>query len=170
MLRRVHDLKMLFHRHLKLPRFRLTQRSTSGAVVQKDVARGLEERVKVCPRSMMFEDASTPTAHDRETPGIDLDRTNCEPTSEPTLYAISRKASVAAWNSLRQPMLEAVTESRAVPEEQECTFCLEARAKFRCVQCGPYCYYCDQCLAKLHLHSNIFHVPEQWKVSTYMSV
>ena len=159
---------MAFHMQLRLPRFRLTQRSTDGTVVQKDIGRGLKKNFQVSPHSGTCEEGSTttPTTVDHEFPYLNLDNHMQDQTSsEPSFYTISRKESVAAWNSIRYPMLEAVTESYAMPEKQGCTFCSEAVAKYRCIHCGPYCYYCDHCVAKLHMDSNIFHVPEQWKVS-----
>ena len=62
-------------------------------------------------------------------------------------------------------MLDAVVEMNAMPEQQVCTFCCENSADFRCVQCGPCCYYCKHCLSKLHLSTNLFRVPGEWKVS-----
>lgn len=163
--------KMAFHMHLEVPHFRLTQRSTSGAVVQKDVVRGLKKRVEVSSRNRMFEEGSMSTAHDHESPDpcIDLDLSEENQTSsEPSLYAIGSKASVAAWNSVRYPVLKAVTESHAMPESRSALSVL--KPVLISDTYTPYCYYCDQCLAKLHLHSNIFcvHVPEQWKVNTYL--
>ena len=88
-----------------------------------------------------------------------------ETDNKPSFYTISQKASIAAWNSVRQSMLKAVTESCAMPDTQVCMFCFETSAQFRCIQCGQCSYYCDHCLPKLHSCANIFHVPEQWKVS-----
>lgn len=152
---------MAFRKHLQLPRFQLTRRSTSGAVVQKDVGRGLKASSHISD-----EEGSSKKNYEPPCSNFDMDFGPVNETgSEPTFYAISQKASVTAWNSMRQSMLEAVTESYAMPEEQVCTFCFENLAQFRCVQCGPCSYYCAHCLPKLHLCSNIFHIPEEWKAS-----
>ena len=82
----------------------------------------------------------------------------------PGLYEISQKASVSAWKSIRKDVLKAVTETSAMSRNQICTCCCDALATFRCVQCGPCVYFCVSCLSKQHLKSNIFHIPEEWKV------
>ena len=83
---------MAFHKQLRLPRFRLTRRSTDGTVVRKYIRRGLT----LTPRSGTCEEGSTsaPTTVDHEFPCLNLDsHIQHQTSSEPSFYAISRKES-----------------------------------------------------------------------------
>lgn len=99
-----------------------------------------------------------------EEDGIDFNMWDREPSPGPGLYEISQKASVSAWECIRKSILKVVIESNAMPKNQLCTCCREVLATFRCVQCGPCVYFCAFCLPKQHIVSNIFHMPEEWKV------
>ena len=81
-----------------------------------------------------------------------------------SFHEISQKRSIHAWNSLRESILAAVTECHEMPDGQMCTCCNAVFAMFRCIQCGPYMYFCDSCLPKSHLYTNVFHTPERWEV------
>ena len=81
--------------------------------MHKDVGRRLKQKVQVCPDTGLCEEGSTSTPnvvnHDFSNPNLDSEVQD-QSSSEPSFYAVSRKASVATWNSIRHSMLEAVTE------------------------------------------------------------
>ena len=152
---------MAYHRKLVLPAFKVTTHTTSGAVVEKDLPRGFKSNenkatVQEAPESSSpVEDATQVYPEFSPDPG----------PPGPGLYEISQKVSVSAWKKVRHSLLKAVTESNAMPSNQLCTICCEPTlAMFRCIQCGPCVYFCASCLPTQHLQSNIFHVPEEWKV------
>lgn len=153
---------MAYHRKLVLPAFKVTKRSTVGYIVERNVPRGFKSKEKEPVRPQ-----DTPEVSTSGEDGIDF---NGEPSLGPGLYEISQKASVSAWESIRKSILKAVTESNAMPKNQLCTCCNEVLATFRCVQCGPCIYFCASCLPRQHLQSNIFHMPEQWKVCSEREV
>ena len=64
----------------------------------------------------------------------------------PSLHAIKQAANTEAWT---------VIESHAMPSGKCCFVCSDI-AQYRCVQCGPNCYYCSQCLGYSHSMGNIF--------------
>ena len=150
---------MAYHRKLVLPAFKVTKRSTAGDIVEKDVPRGFKSK-----EEEPFHPEDTAELSTGGEDGIDFNSWATESSPGPGLYEISQKASVSAWESIRKCVLKAVTESNAMPKNQLCTCCCEVLATFRCIQCGPHVYFCASCLPKQHLKSNIFHIPEQWKV------
>ena len=150
---------MAYHRKLVLPAFKVTKHSTAGDIVEKDVPRGFKSK-----EEEPFHPEDTAELSTGGEDGIDFNSWATESSPGPGLYEISQKASVSAWESIRKCVLKAVTESNAMPTNQLCTCCCEVLATFRCIQCGPRVYFCASCLPKQHLKSNIFHIPEQWKV------
>jgi hypothetical protein len=55
------------------------------------------------------------------------------------------------------------------PTETNCSSCLNAEARFRCLDCfGPH-WWCQKCLVRLHAH-NPFHRPQQWNDHSFENV
>ena len=80
---------------------------------------------------------------------------------------VESKASAAAWGTIRDSILVAVTENYATPVVVQCLSC-KCTASYRCEQCGPF--YCEECIKKSHSIMNLFHVLEKWKVGTYILI
>ena len=85
---------------------------------------------------------------------------------DPTTHELERKASVAAWEDVRESFLHVFTESFAMKIGQECLNC-KKEAGLRCLGCGPAAFFCEDCFSDLHMVVNIFHVPERWQVPTF---
>lgn len=83
--------------------------------------------------------------------------------TEPSLHEIQSKASISAWQQLRERILIITTENSAMPVGQKC-LCCDVQACFRCVKCGPFSFYCFECFCQQHRVSNFFHVAEKWEV------
>ena len=133
---------------MKLPDFKVTQRATKG------MGKGQGES------SSCAEPALSPATSLPELCSIDE-----EPI--PSLHAIKQHRSMESYSYWP------VTNSDWIPCNAlwaECCFVCSAIASYRCVQCGPNCYYCSQCLGYSHSMGNIFHIPEEWVVSHYIIV
>jgi hypothetical protein len=87
---------------------------------------------------------------------------------EPTAYKLECQASIAGWNLIRKQMLDAVTESAAMPSMEICHYCNESSANVRCQQCGPLGLFCLSCFKKIHSSYNIFHIGEKWEDYHYI--
>ena len=72
---------------------------------------------------------------------------------EPSLHEIQSKASISAWQQLREGMLTITTENSAMPVGQKCLSC-DDQAFFRFVKCGPFSFYCFECFCRQHRTSN----------------
>ena len=150
------------YRRLLLPAFKVTKRSTAGDVVNTNIPRRYKSKESKGEESVLPED--TVEVSTGEDQGISMNLRGEESSPGPGLYEISQKVSANAWESTRQHIVKALTELNAMPKNQLCTYCCKDLATFRCLQCGPCVYFCASCLPKEHLQSNIFHMPEQWKV------
>ena len=82
---------------------------------------------------------------------------------EPTAYEVESKAYTAAWATIRDGILVAITESSAMPIGMQCSSC-KSTASYRCQQCGPLVFFCEECIKKSHSITNLFHVLEKWEV------
>ena len=51
-----------------------------------------------------------------------------------------------------------------MPYNQNCVVCRATLASFRCIDCGPAAYFCNECLASFHNTACVLHTPEEWKV------
>ena len=144
----------------------MTKWSTSGEVVKTTVPRQFSGNVEIDLCSNQCSEDTPEVGSSDETPDSAQDL--C-PLGEgfddlPGMYELSQKASVSAWDSIRRDILNTVTESSAMPSDQFCTDCGDALANFRCKHCGPGIFFCVSCVQKRHKQSNVFHIPEQWKV------
>ena len=168
---------MAWRMKLRLPRFKLTQRSTGVEVIRRaSVPRGREDTTK---ESALTEERESNTLPDSCPPTPPLARDHADldilgdfedqecsqpPTSLPSLHEVKQTANAVAWGKIRQDLLQAVTESNAMPIGQLCVICSDI-AQYRCVRCGPVVYYCPQCFGNLHSKLNMFHTAEVWDVS-----
>ena len=165
---------MAFHKHFKLPPYRLTQRC--GAAVQvRSIHRGdSSQQDPSVERSFVTEEVCS-----EDSPSIVMDTLPCvdelsscieelPPLSpdEPTLHELQSKASVKGWNNVRMGMLLTAVETSAMPSGQLCLLCCEP-AVFRCQECGPLIHYCSKCFSTQDEKVNFFHTPEKWEVQLY---
>ena len=112
---------MAFHKHFKLPPYRLTQRC--GAAVQvRSIHRGdSSQQDPSVERSFVTEEVCS-----EDSPSIVMDTLPCvdelsscieelPPLSpdEPTLHELQSKASVKRWNNVRMGMLLTAVDSNA---------------------------------------------------------
>ncbi len=156
---------------LKLPPFRVTQRSTSGKVSHHILPRlcGLEGKANVsasgdglaldinCQAIELCEchtDVLT-------SGGTNKDTRESVPSS--SLYELDQENSAESWRKARSTLLKIVVESEALPEAQLCISCNNS-ALYRCLQCGPRAYFCNHCYEAAHLATNLFHTGEIWEV------
>lgn len=82
-----------------------------------------------------------------------------------TKYGVAKKRLVDAWDTCREQLVKVHTECE-VPLSAKCSFCKAAMGKYivRCRDCGPTCFYCEDCNYKIHAVV-VFHKPDIWKVS-----
>lgn len=161
---------MAFHKHFKLPPYRLTQRC--GAAVQvRSIHRGdSSQQASSLESTFMTKEACSEQSQSMDTdaslPCIDgFPSTEERPllSDDPTLHELQRKASIKGWDKLRMRMLLTAVETSAMPSGQLCLLCCEP-AVFRCQDCGPLIHYCYQCYCKQHKRANFLHTPEKWEV------
>ncbi len=88
----------------------------------------------------------------------------------PSLHEIKQAASVAVWAAIREGLMDVCTGNNAMPVDQRCTCCSLSDAVYRCLQCGPYTYYCKDCLNVQHTENCVYHIPELWTVSGYKAM
>lgn len=109
-----------------------------------------------------FSTNSVPVFPDLQIPDYDL-------LEEPSHHELQSKASISAWEGLRNSMLLVVTESCAMPVAQVCSSCASS-AEFWCQRCGPVAFYCYDCFNRQHRSMNIFHVAERREVGSIMYI
>ena len=170
---------MATQKRMKLPSLKLTQRSTGGVVRHRTVPRGMtnsaartghdldDETSQASPETVRVSvddtaDAALVEDGELPMPGIDdFDRDH----SGPSLHSIKQKAAAAAWERNRISMLKTFIECNAMPYNQTCITCAN-EAKYRCLQCASWAFFCSNCFADAHRSVNIFHVGEIWEVSS----
>ena len=158
---------------MKLPSLKLTQRLTQGVVRHRTVPRGMTtcssprdettSQTQECPEAASFEESgATSLEDDGESPMLNVDGYD-QDLSGPSLHDIRQKAATAAWEKNRFAMLKTFIECNAMPSNQTCIMCA-SEAKYRCLQCASWAYFCSNCFADAHRSVNIFHVGEIWEV------
>ena len=149
---------MVYHKYVKLPPLRLTQRCGGGVKVRcvhrGRVSAGLHEGPGLQAIEENEESDITQTFDESNVPHV---------PDEPSEHQLDCQASVRGWEKLRMEMLSSAIESSAMPVDQTCFLCSNL-AVFRCQACGPLVYYCFECFSKQHEKVNIFHVAEKWEV------
>ena len=150
------------YRRLSLPSLRITHRPVLGEKSVHYSHQGLPNTLKKqeTNRSGYTDDESWETL-DGETESVIYPDSE---VIESTSHELESKASAAGWAVLRSHMLSAVTEMAAMPLSQICLHC-DQFAFYRCQQCGPLGFYCQDCFLQCHSSVNIFHVPEKWEVT-----
>ena len=155
--------------HIKLPAFKVTQRTRGGVLHHCSIPRG---RTVTKPpdtnedrhSDVKEEDSAVQT--DSEVIQLDSVDAFCEgKNTQPnvSLHAIKQRAATEAWEHVRSTMLKAVVESNAMPADQCCINCSNC-ATIRCAQCAPWAFYCQKCFAAAHSRINIFHTGQVWEV------
>ena len=167
---------MAFHKHFKLPPYKLTQRCGAATKV-RSIHRGdsaqYDRPVQSTSVTEERETCSEPSQCIPSFPCRDGHEVSLcneeEPLSspeEPTLHELQSKASVKGWSKLGMGMLLSAVNTSAMPSNQLCLVCCEP-ATLRCQQCGPLIHYCYECFSKQHEKVNFFHVPEKWEVKLW---
>ena len=159
---------MALHTRIKLPSLKLTQRSTHGPIRHRTVPRGVTTDSFVVKSDC--DSISEPVAPDHNDCGelgamLSGDNgLNHSGNNEPSLHYIKQKAAVTAWEQNRAAMLRKCIECNAMPNHQNCIMCAN-EAKYRCLQCASWAFFCSDCFAHAHRTVNIFHVGEIWEVN-----
>ena len=78
---------------------------------------------------------------------------------EPSNYEIESKSSIKHWAEVWKKMLVSYIEESSMPEQSACVMCAST-AEFRCQQCGPFAFYCDECFFLHHKKSTFFMSPK----------
>ena len=163
---------MASHRRMKLPSLKLTQRSTYGPVRHRTVPRGVTglftydnsaSDAKLA-ESDCHSDADHPLVPDDFGEKGSIDGYDQDSHGEPSLHFIKQKAAATAWEQNHLLMLKTCIECNSLPSCQKCIMCTY-EAKYRCLQCAPWAFFCSNCFADAHRTINIFHVGEEWEVS-----
>ena len=157
---------MAWRMRLKLPPFKVTQRTGAG-VVNRSLPRGRKDSVPV-KVSAGFETQKEEEEEQEKGDGlmemVTDENSACQDESGAvSLHAIKQKAATEAWSHVRSALLKAAVESSAMPADQCCINCYDS-ATHRCLQCGPLAYYCYECFVAAHSRVNFFHTGEIWKV------
>jgi len=157
---------------LKLPTFKVTQRTGTGSAVRRNLPRGRRDDISsdVCAGAAQLssdgEEGSSDltTSTDFLSGSLDIMTGSIEGCSQPevSLHAIKQKAATSAWNQVRPALLKAAVEFSAMPMAQCCILCPES-ATYRCIQCAPWAYFCKTCFGEVHSKIN-FHTGEVWEV------
>ena len=168
-LQRLHRITAMACRmRLKLPSFQVTQRIGTGSTVRRNLPRGrkddcvedeqLSSGGEVGSSDLTSSTGFFPTSFDTVTEDI-----GCSSQPKVSLHAIKQEAATAAWTQVRPALLKAAVECSAMPAAQCCILCLES-ASYRCIQCAPWAYFCQNCFSEVHSKINFFHTGEVWEV------
>ncbi|CAI8006841.1 hypothetical protein GBAR_LOCUS4927 [Geodia barretti] len=153
---------MAWRMKVRLPRLKVTQRSTSSPATKVPrgrrggggVAISAEEEASEAPSgSEMRHDEVRDEDHAVVFSDVYHDHDVVREPS-PTLHEINEAANATSWKNIRSELLRAITESFAMPLGKKCCMCSEAAA-CRCVQCGAAIYYCIKCFEGSHSTANI---------------
>lgn len=146
---------MAWHMKLKLPSFKMTQRS-GGSTTHMHVPRGQVKNQSPVVREDLDED---------EGGNYDVDDppAMAKPSAEPSMHYIKQISSTAAWESVREALRNVAVECSIMPIGQECILC-PALATYRCTECAAWAYYCPQCFGDVHSKVGIYHTGEVWQV------
>ena len=154
---------MAWSTKLKLPAFKVTQRSSSAPTLLRKVPRGKSKGLNDVVDSVEDPEEDEQLQFSQST-STHLEPSDCVGQNV-SLHSVKERASASAWAQIRSLLRNAVVECSAMPSDQSCILCLEA-AVYRCLQCGPCAYYCHGCFGRAHSITNIFHTGEVWQVNT----
>ena len=152
---------------LKLPPFKVTQRTGAG-VVCRSLPRGRKDAEVVEAKT------SDSVIENQKEDGLvemvtDDSSSDCQQEFDVSLHAIKQKAATEAWSHVRSALLRAAVESSAMPADQHCINCSD-HATHRCLQCAPCAYYCKECFKAAHSRINLFHTGEIWEVCRILQI
>ncbi len=151
--------------NVKLPKFKLTKRSTTGQVSHQVVPLGCLERES----KTALESPLEPPAPSSGPPVFSGNEATSDDQSFPSLHHIMQKQTAESWGKIRASMLNIATESEAMPIGEKCYLCKVAEASYRCLQCSSVVFYCPECFSTAHSKTNLFHKAEIWEVSTSLT-
>jgi hypothetical protein len=83
-------------------------------------------------------------------------------------YQRKKERRCSAWERLRQNALRVATENEGAQfvKTRHCINCSSTdEAMYRCKECGPFSFFCENCAVELHKRSNVLHRVEILKVS-----
>ena len=155
---------------LKLPSFRVTQRSTTGEIKHRLTPRGCTSEDKGLTALYNCGDATVTEPPASADPGSgarildDISGASFPPVTEPSLHSLAQKALVGNWNKIRPDILRTAIECNAIPPKQKCMLCSADNAIYRCLKCAPWAHYCSLCFGDAHRRTNLFHTGEVWEV------
>ena len=153
---------MAFYSRVKLPPLKLSVRSAS-ATCRTMLFRGSTE-----PSSINVAEDKVEENDQEEEADLTLDDLSDE-ACEPTHHELHCKASVKGWAEHRKKLLSVLTESAAMPLGQLCALCPN-NALYRCQECGPLVFYCQECFRTQHKSVNYFYIAEKWEVYKCVSL
>ena len=84
--------------------------------------------------------------------------------SSETPHTRRKQKAAEKWEELRSALTRTVIENECLPPGVPCYICGNEDIAVRCVECGPFNYYCESCAIKLHENCYYHHCPEIWKV------
>lgn len=150
------------YRRFSLPSLKLTQRPVLGEKSIHFIKQGSNSLFQ--GNKVQGNSGSDCTVDEESSRSLQMtDSEGMGDVIEVTSHELESKANAAGWAGVRRGMLTAVTEAAAMPLSQGCLNC-DLSALFRCQQCGPLGFFCEECFLKCHSSVNIFHVPEKWEV------
>ena len=152
---------MAYFKQYKLLPFKLTQHHGATSTT-KVLHRGEETSNKIVPD--LSGSRSSEAQFDERIHLFNVEDNLPTGMTEPKCHELQRKAAIKWWEKLRAKFVEVVTECSAMPLAQICLFC-STPAEFRCKACGPFTFYCCNCLKVYHQKTNFFHVAEKWEAS-----
>jgi len=81
-----------------------------------------------------------------------------------TAYCHKKVAEIEEWSKAVDEMVAVAVNGNA-PTSFECNMCgVEVEEVIRCLDCGPFGYYCTECEKKIHSGGGRLHKAEIWKV------
>ena len=100
---------------------------------------------------------------------IDIDEVISQASETVSDYERRRIKEADRWKSLQDEVVKTYLERSVMPPNQCCVKCCEdgkpeVDAIMRCVDCGPWQFFCTDCAETLHRTRNQFHIVEVWKV------
>ena len=113
--------------------------------------------------SSMATEIDGTVAESSNTPDYSTDIGNGTVNSE-TPHTRRKQKAAEKWEELRGALTRTVIENECLPPDVPCYICGNEDIVVRCVECGPFNYYCECCATELHVKCFYHHCPEIWKV------
>ena len=86
-----------------------------------------------------------------------LDGDSDDPDANVSSYQRKKERRCLAWDGIRQHVLRVAVESEGTQfcEHNLCRICSSTNAVCRCKDCGPSCFFCEECAVTSHTNTNI---------------